>query len=213
MKREDLKEFNLSDEQMCIRDSYQTTPAAWLGPRFLADAEHLQKTNPVSYTHLCRSLTTCKLSELVSPAFFDVHRQIKAGKVEELVSKGGRGSTKSSFVSIELIMLLLRHPDCHAVVLRRVNKTLRTSVYAQVCWAIGALGLSAKFKCTVSPMECTYPVSYTHLPAAPDNARIPDGKYRAICKEARLIEPSETKPMRLSCSFIIMAVSYTHLHY
>ena len=51
---------------------------------------------------------------------------------------------------------LLRHPDCHAVVLRRVNKTLRTSVYAQVCWAIGALGLSAKFKCTVSPMECTY---------------------------------------------------------
>ena len=124
-------------------------------------------------------MTTCKLSELVSPAFFDVHRQIKAGKVEELVSKGGRGSTKSSFVSIELIMLLLRHPDCHAVVLRRVNKTLRTSVYAQVCWAIGALGLSAKFKCTVSPMECTYlptgqrifffglddpgTVSYTHL--------------------------------------------------
>ena len=43
------------------------------------------------------------------------------------------------------------------MVLRRVgDKTLRTSVYAQVCWAIGALGLSAKFKCTVSPMECTY---------------------------------------------------------
>ena len=104
----------------------------------------------------CRSLTTCKLSALISPAFYDAHRQIKAGKVDELLAKGGRGSTKSSFLSIELILLLLRHPDCHAVVLRRVDKTLRTSVYAQVCWAIGVLGLSAKFKCTVSPMECTY---------------------------------------------------------
>ena len=104
----------------------------------------------------CGSLTTCKLSALISPAFYDAHRQIKAGKVDELLAKGGRGSTKSSFLSIELILLLLRHPDCHAVVLRRVDKTLRTSVYAQVCWAIGALGLSAKFKCTVSPMECTY---------------------------------------------------------
>ena len=104
----------------------------------------------------CRSLTTCKLSALISPAFYDAHRQIKAGKVDELLAKGGRGSTKSSFLSIELILLLLRHPECHAVVLRRVDKTLRTSVYAQVCWAIGALGLSAKFKCTVSPMECTY---------------------------------------------------------
>ena len=101
-------------------------------------------------------MTTCKLSALISPAFYDAHRQIKAGKVDELLAKGGRGSTKSSFLSIELILLLLRHPDCHAVVLRRVDKTLRTSVYAQVCWAIGALGLSAKFKYTVSPMECTY---------------------------------------------------------
>lgn len=49
---------------------------------------------------------------------------------------------------------------------------------------------------------------YKATPAAPDNARIPDGKYRAICKEARLIEPSETKPMRLSCSFIIMEGDY-----
>ena len=53
-------------------------------------------------------MTTCKLSALISPAFYDAHRQIKAGKVDELVAKGGRGSTKSSFISIELILLLLR---------------------------------------------------------------------------------------------------------
>ena len=99
---------------------------------------------------------TCKLSELISPAFFEVHRQIKAGKVTELLAKGGRGSTKSSYISLELILQLLLHPQCHVIVLRKVDKTLRTSVYAQICWAIAALRLGSRFKCTVSPMECTY---------------------------------------------------------
>ena len=99
---------------------------------------------------------TCRLSELISPAFFDAHRRIKAGQVDELLAKGGRGSAKSSYVSLELILQLLLHPQCHAVVLRKVDKTLRTSVYAQICWAIAALGLGSRFKCTVSPMECTY---------------------------------------------------------
>lgn len=101
-------------------------------------------------------MTTCKLSQLISPAFYDVHRQIKAGKVDELVAKGGRGSAKSSFIGIELPLQLLKHPDCHAVVLRRVRNTLRTSVYAQICWAIAALGIASRFRCTVSPMEITY---------------------------------------------------------
>ena len=78
------------------------------------------------------------------------------GRVDEAVLEGGRGSTKSSFASVELVLLLIRHPDCHAVVMRQVANTLRTSVYAQICWAVTALGLTQKFKCTVSPMECTY---------------------------------------------------------
>lgn len=101
-------------------------------------------------------MTTCKLSQLVSPAFSEVHRAIKAGEISELVLKGGRGSAKSSYLSVELVLQLLRHPDCHAVALRKVGNTLRTSVYAQICWAIAELGLSDRFKCTVSPMECTY---------------------------------------------------------
>ena len=101
-------------------------------------------------------MTTCKLSEILSPAFREPHRAIKTGSINELVAKGGRGSGKSSFVSVELILLLLRYPDCHAVVLRKVANTLRTSVYAQICWAIAELGLTSRFRCTVSPMECTY---------------------------------------------------------
>ncbi len=101
-------------------------------------------------------MTTCRLSDAIAPAFAGVHRAIKAGQVQEAVCKGGRGSCKSSYFSVGLILQLLQHPDCHAVVLRKVGNTLRASVYAQICWAISMLGLSRKFKCTVSPMECVY---------------------------------------------------------
>ena len=99
---------------------------------------------------------TYRLSELISPAFVESHKAIKSGAINELVEKGGRGSAKSSFLSVEVVLELLKHPDCHAVVMRKVGNTLRVSVYAQICWAISVLGLSKKFRCTVSPMECIY---------------------------------------------------------
>lgn len=104
----------------------------------------------------CRLLTTCRLSALISPAFRESHRAVKSGEINELVEKGGRGSAKSSFASIELLLLLLKHPECHAVVLRKVGNTLRTSVYAQLLWAIAEMGLSSRFRCNVAPMEMTY---------------------------------------------------------
>ncbi|MEG2020748.1 MAG: phage terminase large subunit, partial [Oscillospiraceae bacterium] len=85
-------------------------------------------------------MTTSNLKSLISPAFYDVHRAIKAGKINELVAKGGRGSTKSSYISVEIILELLKHPDCHAIVFRKFGNTLRNSVYNQIGWAIGELG-------------------------------------------------------------------------
>lgn len=96
-----------------------------------------------------------KLSNLIAPGFWESHLAVRQG-LFELVEAGGRGGGKSSFLSLELVYQLLRRPECHAAVLRRVGNTLRTSVYAQVLWAISALGLGALFECTVSPMECTY---------------------------------------------------------
>lgn len=101
-------------------------------------------------------MTTYRLTDIVSPVFSEPHRLIKSGEIDELVAKGGRGSTKSSYMSIVLFMQLLRHPECHAVVLRKVANTLRNTVYAQMCWAIGALGLTGKCTCTVSPMQIIY---------------------------------------------------------
>ena len=96
------------------------------------------------------------VNERISPAFRDLLWRILHEQPHTVVCKGGRGSTKSSFVGIALVILLLQHPQCHAVVLRKIANTLRNSVYAQIQWAIGALGLQDMFRCTVSPMEITY---------------------------------------------------------
>lgn len=97
-----------------------------------------------------------RLKEKIPAVFWPVHQAIRRGEVTEVVAKGGRGSGKSSYLSIELVWQLLRHPDCHAVVLRKVGGTLRNSVYNQIVWAIGELSCAGYFRCTVSPMECTY---------------------------------------------------------
>lgn len=97
-----------------------------------------------------------RLTSVISPAFYDLHKSIHAGKYSEFVEKGGRGSTKSSHISIETTLLVMKNPEIHAVVFRKVGNTLRNSVYAQYCWAVSTLGLSQHFKCTVSPMEITY---------------------------------------------------------
>lgn len=101
-------------------------------------------------------MTTCRLSDIISPAFVEPHRAVKAHEVSEVVSKGGRASTKSSWISVELVLLILKDPQIHACVFRKYGNTLRTTVYAQVVWAIAQLGLTRKFHCTVSPMECVY---------------------------------------------------------
>lgn len=69
---------------------------------------------------------------------------------------GGRGSTKSSFVGIEVPLLLMQHPQCHAVVLRKVGNTIKNSVYPQVQWGIEQLGVADRFKYITSPHEITY---------------------------------------------------------
>lgn len=96
------------------------------------------------------------LKGAIGPAFYETHRLIRAGKIDEAVEKGGRASLKSSYVSVEVVLQLLRHPDCHALVTRQVADTMRDSVYAQILWAIDKLGLGEKFRCTQSPLQCVY---------------------------------------------------------
>lgn len=94
-----------------------------------------------------------KLSDKMAPSFFSVHLDVKRHDHTHYVLAGGRGSTKSSYVSLEILLLLMQNPECHAVVLRKVGNTLRNSVYTQMEWALDALHISDKWKMTISPME------------------------------------------------------------
>ena len=91
----------------------------------------------------------------VAPLFAAPLLDIEEKKHLEYVFSGGRGSGKSSFISLAIIDRLMKNPQIHAVVMRQVGNTLRTSVYQQLRWAIERLGLETEFKCTVSPLEIT----------------------------------------------------------
>ncbi|OUO62067.1 terminase [Collinsella sp. An271] len=95
-------------------------------------------------------------SALVIPRFHDVLGDIMAHGHTHYWLHGGRGSTKSSFISVCIVLLILANPEANAVVVRRFSNTLRDSVYQQVLWAIDALGLIEWFRARVSPMEVVY---------------------------------------------------------
>lgn len=97
-----------------------------------------------------------RLSDLIAPAFYGVHADMKEFAHSEFWLSGGRGSGKSSFVSIEILLSMLRNPLVNAIVYRKVGATLRESVYGQMVWAIEKLGLERYFKCRLAPLELEY---------------------------------------------------------
>ena len=97
-----------------------------------------------------------KLTDLIAPQFYDIHWDILEGKHTHYKLYGGRGSTKSSFISIEIIMGMMQDPDANAACFRKVGITLQESVYEQLLWAIDALGVSHLWHPSLSPLRITY---------------------------------------------------------
>ena len=96
------------------------------------------------------------LSEAIAPSFYSVHKTLKEGKNTEYWLRGGRGSCKSSFSSIELILAVMQEPDANVVVFRRFENEIRDSVFGQLRWAANKLGVAHLFKFNVSPFKITY---------------------------------------------------------
>lgn len=95
-------------------------------------------------------------SSLIIPRFHDVLGDVMAHGHTHYWLFGGRGSTKSSFISLAIVLVMLANPGANAVVVRRFSNTLRDSVFQQMTWAIAALGLERWFRARISPMELTY---------------------------------------------------------
>jgi len=112
------------------------------------------------------------IDQLIAPNFYDLHREVKADKYSEHWLKGGRGSTKSTFVSVQIVLGMIRDPEANAIVTRRYQNELRDTVFGQFEWTIAKMDLGDLFKFQVSPMQITYlPTGQKIVFKAADNPR------------------------------------------
>ncbi|WP_295790040.1 PBSX family phage terminase large subunit [uncultured Veillonella sp.] len=101
-------------------------------------------------------MSTINIANLIAPSFDELFFEIQEHKYTHYWTEGGRGSTKSSLHSINIPLLLIQNPQCHAVVLRKVGNTIKNSVYPQIQWGIEQLDLTNQFHFKISPPEITY---------------------------------------------------------
>lgn len=91
--------------------------------------------------------------ELIGPEFLKPHQLIRRGMADEIWAHGGRGSLKSSWASIEVVDILERNPQGHAVVLMKTKNTLRDGAYAQIVWALRAMGVEDDYEMPESTLR------------------------------------------------------------
>lgn len=88
-------------------------------------------------------LDTLDVTDYIAPVYLPLHADIEAQAHTVYNLPGGRGSCKSSFVSLEIVNGIMKDPtgNSSAIVFRLVAGTMRESVFNQIAWAIDALGV------------------------------------------------------------------------
>ena len=121
--------------------------------------------------------------ECMAPAFWDIYDDLKQEGHAEYWLKGGRASTKSSWISLVIVRGILTDPQANALIYRKVGATIKDSVYEQIIWAIDMLGCGHLFRYVKAPMEIVY---------------IPTGQ-RIMFKGAD--DPRKSKSIKLSMGY------------
>lgn len=96
------------------------------------------------------------LNNCLASSFKDVYKSVMKHEYTHYMLRGGRGSTKSSFITTVIPLLIIKNSDCNAVIVRKIGQTLKGSVYNQMIWSINNLGLSHLFKIYKSPLKIVY---------------------------------------------------------
>lgn len=100
------------------------------------------------------------LDDIIAPSFHGLHRDIKKHRYTHYWLKGGRGSTKSSLISEEIILGIMKDANngimSNGVALRKVGLNLKDSVYEQLIWSIEALKVGHLWEPKISPLTLTY---------------------------------------------------------
>ena len=73
-----------------------------------------------------------------------------------VVCKGSRASKKSKTTALWHIYNMMKYPEANTLVVRKTERTLKDSCYADLQWAIHRLGVDEYWKTTVNPLEITY---------------------------------------------------------
>lgn len=93
--------------------------------------------------------------DMIADSYHAAIRDIRKHRHLEYLFKGGRGSTKSTMISMMIPELMKNNPDIHALCVRKVGNTLQDSVYAQIKWALGKQEIEEEFDATKKPLEIT----------------------------------------------------------
>lgn len=98
------------------------------------------------------------VTQHIAEVYKPIHADIAANAHTVFNLPGGRGSCKSSFVSLEIVNGIMRDTtgQSNAIVFRVYANTLRESVYSQIAWAIDVLGVNHLWKGQLAPMRYTY---------------------------------------------------------
>lgn len=102
------------------------------------------------------SATRESVTDHMAEVYLPLHEDVLAAAHTRYYLPGGRGSAKSSFVSLEMVAGIMREPGVNGIVFRRYGVTLRDSVYSQVAWAIDELGVGDLWRGSVAPMQWTF---------------------------------------------------------
>ena len=94
------------------------------------------------------------LKDIIAPHFYNIFNNLKVHNV----IYGGRGSTKTSMIALNIVFNCISDDDCSAVILRRYQNLLRNSVYKEIKKACKRLGLVEKvdYCAYVSPMQIVF---------------------------------------------------------
>lgn len=94
-----------------------------------------------------------RLSSLVQPHF----RRMWRSDASYFVLNGGRGSFKSSTVSLKLVVMMKKQTQqghkANVVIIRENATNLRDSVYEQIIWALGMLDMTDEFMFRTTPLR------------------------------------------------------------
>lgn len=92
----------------------------------------------------------------MAPCFYGVHNSVMKHEYDIYRLKGGRGSTKSSYIAGEVYNLVLTYPFACAVVFMKQQNRLRTGAFALYRETAIRMGIDKYFDFCLSPMCITY---------------------------------------------------------